>query len=152
MTTSLATTVPTTITPVHSCDAKRGGYTQCSAPISSPAGCKETKLDLTNTNTSKACTSVSLFWGYPIGNLTTIFATPFTQKKQAYNLHIDNEKLKSSIFHVYRLQNGQEKEVTTTAKTLIQHSDDNYQVILKFSGPRSLLTYGVFINYNSVRA
>jgi hypothetical protein len=148
---SIIKAAPITENTVHnSCDAEYDVYQPCSVLLISPPNCKETKLNLTNTNTSKTCTSVNLFWSYPIDNLTTIIATPFTQKKQAYQLYIDNEQLKHYISHVYRILNGQETEVTTTDKTLIQDSDANYQVILKFQGPPKLTYYGVFINYNVV--
>jgi hypothetical protein len=147
---SFVQAVPVTENIIHSCDAYYYDYGLCSDSISSPPGCKETKLDLANTNTSKTCTSVHLFWNYPVANLTTIIETPFTQKKQAYILYIDNAQLKPYISHVYRIVNGQETEVTTSDKTLIQYSDANYQVILKFEGPSTLYYYGVFINYNIV--
>lgn len=140
--------VPITENIISTCDADYDEYRLCSQSISSPAGCKETKFNLSNTNTSKTCTSVNLFWNYPVDNLTTIIETPFTQKKQAYKLYIDNEQLTPYISHVYRILNGKETEVTTTDKILIQHSDANYQVILKFQGPPTLYYYGVFINYN----
>jgi hypothetical protein len=79
--------------------------------------------------------------------LTAIIDTPFTEKKQAYKLFIENEQLQPYISHVYRILDGRETEVTTTNKTLIQYSDANYQVILKFEGPPTLYYYGVFINY-----
>jgi hypothetical protein len=144
---SIIKAVPITENIIHSCDAEYDAYQLCSESINAPTGCKETKLNLANTNTSKTCTSVHLFWNYPVDNLTAIIETPFSQKKQAYQLYIDNEQLKPYISHVYRVLNGQETEVTTTDKTLIQYSDASYQVILKFEGPPTLYYYGVFINY-----
>jgi hypothetical protein len=145
---SIIKAVPITENIIHSCDAEYDDYQPCSWSISSPPDCKETKLNLTKTNISKTCTSVHLFWNYPVDNLTAIIDTPFTEKKQAYKLFIENEQLQPYISHVYRILDGRETEVTTTNKTLIQYSDANYQVILKFEGPPTLYYYGVFINYN----
>jgi hypothetical protein len=52
--------------------------------------------------------------------------------------------------HVYRVFNNEETEITTQDAKLIQYSDSNYQVILKFQGPSHLSLYGVNINYDSV--
>jgi len=131
---------------IDSCDDRFYSAGQCSGIIESNGTCQESKLNLGNTNIS-TCTSVELFWTYPIDNLTITIETPFTQKQQAYTIYINNEKLQGAIPHIFRVFNGQETEVTTTDKRLIQYSDVNYQVILKFQAPPKLTYFGVFINY-----
>ena len=148
---SIIKAAPATQHTVRSCKARYTEY-ECSLSISSPSllNCKETQFNLIETETSKVCTSAQLFWNYPVNNLTITITTPFTSKKQAYTVSIDNEELQVAVFHVYRILNGQETEVTTNDTTLVQDSDANYQVILKFQGPPTLTYYGVFIRYTAI--
>jgi hypothetical protein len=43
--------VPITENIIHSCDAEYDEYQLCSESINAPTDCKETKLNLANTNT-----------------------------------------------------------------------------------------------------
>jgi hypothetical protein len=143
---SLVRSAPVTNGTIDSCDDRFYPAGQCSGIIESNGTCQESKFNLGNTNIS-TCISVELFWSYPIDNLTITIETPFTKKQQAYTIYINNEKLQGAIAHIFRVFNGQETEVTTTDKRLIQYSDANYQVILKFQTPPTPVYLGVFINY-----
>jgi hypothetical protein len=76
-----------------------------------------------------------------------IIETPFTEKQKAYAIYIANEGMMGPVEHIYRLINDQEIEITTTDSKLIQYSDSNYQIILKFQSPSEFTYYGVFIDY-----
>ena len=147
---SLAQGIPIIGGGIDSCNARLDSYSPCYGTISSSGYCKVSILSLANTNVS-ACTSVRLFWSYPVGNLTMTIVTLFTQRQEAYKVSIDNEALNGAISHVYRLFNGEETEVTTNDNELVQDSDSNYQVIIKLQGPSQLTYYGVFINYKVMR-
>jgi hypothetical protein len=125
---------------------------QCSGGVSVNLDCQTSKLNLTHTNISQICTSIDLFWSYPVGNLTMIIETPFSKKQQAYTIELNNERVMGAISHVYRLIDGKEIEVTTKESKLIQHSDSKYQVILKLQGPPKLTYYGVFIDYDIIKS
>jgi len=92
---------------------------------------------------------INFFWSYPVNNMTLIIETPFTQKHQHYTITLDNEQVYGAITNVYRIINDKEIKITTPDKTIIQHSDSNYQIILKFQAPTHLSRYGVNINYES---
>ncbi|CAF1402044.1 unnamed protein product [Adineta ricciae] len=81
------------------------------------------------------CATVSVMWYYPRDNLTLTIETCFTKKQRPYGIEIDNDELLKGIPHVYRILGGQETEITTTAKSIIQKSDNNFQVVLKLQGP-----------------
>ena len=82
--------------------------------------------------------------------MTFIIETPLTQSKQGYIIYLDNIQLTQGISRVFRVFNSQETEVTTRGDKLIQYSDANYQIILKFEGPKQLSRYGVVIQYKTV--
>ena len=137
----------------ESCEAQfweNGDPYKCSGGLSINLDCKSGMAHLAHTNISKTCTEVKLFWSYPMNNLTMFFETPFTKQQQAYTLEFDNKKL-AGIGNIYRLIDGKETEVTTHDSKLIQHSDSNYQVILKFQGPPEMISYGAFVYYNVTR-
>lgn len=81
--------------------------------------------------------------------MTFIIETPFTHSRQGYIVYFDNVQLTQGISRVFRIFNNQETEVTTRGDKLIQYSDANYQVILKFEGPQQLSRYGVVIDYET---
>jgi len=119
--------------------------------VSFPNDCNSKILNLANTELAKSSTSVGLFWSYPVNTMTLIIETPFTQKREPYAISIDNEELKQAISHVYRVLNNQETEITTSDDKLVQKSDSNYQIILKFQGPPEMRYYGVRISYDIIR-
>ncbi|CAF1076890.1 unnamed protein product [Adineta ricciae] len=128
------------------CQAQFYPNDECGGSISTPIQCVSKKLNLADTEIS-SCTSVGLFWSYPTNNFTLTIETPFTKAQQAYKLEIDNEQLRASVLHVYRIVDGQETEITTDDKKLIQNSDKNFQVVLKLQSFPAIFSYGVFINY-----
>ncbi|CAF1081794.1 unnamed protein product [Rotaria sp. Silwood1] len=135
---------------VNSCKAQVYLSDTCRTTVSVPNDCNLGIFNLTNTAYAK-CNTMSVFWSYPQHNLTLIIETSFTQQHQRYAIYLDNEQLMSAVSHVYRIINNQERCVTTKDKTLIQYSDSNYKIILKFQGPERLERYGVNINYDARR-
>ncbi len=78
----------------ESCEAElweNGEPYQCSAVVTVRGGCEAGTLHLGRSNVSKICTSVGLFWSYPMNNLTMFIETPFTEKQQAYTIEFDND-------------------------------------------------------------
>lgn len=108
--------------------------------------CDSSTLNLAHTSISQ-CSAFHLSWSNPVENLTMTIETPFTEKQQAYAIFIDNEGMMGPVSHVYRLIDNKEIEVTTTSKKLVQYSDSNYQVTLKFQSPSEFTYYGVFIDF-----
>jgi hypothetical protein len=134
-----------------SCDAQFYETDECWATVSVQRDCKSAKLNLSNSNISKSCSSVDVGWAYPMNNLTVTIETPFTQQRQPYAVIFNNKWLMEALTNVYRVFNNQETEVITHDTTLIQYSDSNYQVILKFQAPSTISAYKVFLNYDVVR-
>ncbi|CAF0769905.1 unnamed protein product [Adineta steineri] len=131
-----------------SCETHIDKLDTCKAIISFSGDCYSSTVDISKTEYAK-CLTNSFFWSYPLNNMTLIIGTQFTQQQQPYTILIDNEQVISTVSHVYRIINDKETEVTTQEKSLKQHSDTNYQIILKFQGPTKLGRYGVNINYES---
>ncbi len=132
-----------------SCETHIYTLKTCSAIITFSGNCQSMTVNLSHTEYAQ-CTSNGFFWSYPLNNLTLVIETLFTEKHQAYKISLNNEQLFGAITNVYRIIDNKEIEITTHEKTLIQQSDSNYQVILKFQGPTRLGRYGVNINYESV--
>jgi hypothetical protein len=132
-----------------SCQSHIDKLKTCSAVISFSGDCYSSKVDLSNTEYAK-CASNSFFWSYPLNNMTLVIETQFTQNHQPYTIRLDNAQIMQAVSHVYRIINNKEIDITTKDKTLTQKSDSNYQIILKFQGPKHLGRYGVNINYESV--
>jgi hypothetical protein len=126
-------------------------YDTCNAGVNFPPDCNSMVLNLANTELARSCTSVKLFWSYPVKTMTLIIETSSTQKRESYAISMDNRRLKPAISHVYRVLDNQETEITTSDDRLIQESDSNYQVILKFQGPSEMTYYGVSINYDVIQ-
>ncbi|UJR18727.1 hypothetical protein I4U23_005634 [Adineta vaga] len=142
--------IPVSTGIADSCDVDFSSSGSCTGTISISRECQTAKLNLATTDIS-TCTSVGLFWSYPTNNLTLTIGTPFTKKQQAYQIEIDNKQFRGNIFHVYRIVNGQEIEVTTTDEKLVLNSDADFQIVLKLQGLPTTLSYGVFINYKVVK-
>lgn len=105
-------------------------------------------LNLANTEVAKTNKSVEIFWSYPMNTMTLIIETPFTQQRRPYRISLYSERLPESIKHLYRLLDGQETEIPIIGERIVQESDSNYQVILKFQAPSEMSTYGVYIKYD----
>ncbi|CAF2503513.1 unnamed protein product [Rotaria sp. Silwood2] len=132
---------------IHTCQALVDKLDTCMAVVQFGGDCNSGIVNLTDTDYAK-CNTTSFFWSYPLNNLTLMIETPFTHQHEPYSIYLDNEQLMSAVSHVYRIFNNQETDVTTKDKTLIQYSDSNYEIILKFQGPEYLHRYGVNIDYN----
>ena len=132
-----------------SCETHIDKINTCKAVISFSGDCYSTIVNMSNTEYAN-CTSNTFFWSYPRNNMTLIIDTQFTQKRQPYTIYLDNEQLMAAMSHIYRIFNNQETEITTKDRTLIQYSDVNHQIILKFQSPTQLSRYGVNIDYKSV--
>lgn len=132
----------------QSCEVHASEPSDCYTNVWVPNTCHSATLDLTKSEFTKSCNNVTLFWSYPVDNLTITFGnghnTPFT-------MAIPTEYLLAALPHIYRIIDGRETEVTTTKPELIQTSDSNNHIILKFQGPPALYFYGVFINYYFVK-
>lgn len=134
-----------------SCNADMDNYPPCAAVVGAPAGCSSTIVNLTNTIFSKCSTSCFIWLQPDNNNMTFIIETPFTQARQAYNISLANSILMEVVLHVYRILNNRETEVTTHGGTLVQVSDSNYQVILKFQGPPNPTRPNVIIVYDAFK-
>ena len=132
-----------------SCETHINNLEKCSAVISFSGNCQSMTVNLSQTEYSN-CSANQFFWSYPLNNLTLIIETPMTDKHQAYTIALNNEQLAGAITNVYRIVDGKETEITTHEKILRLHSDENYQVIVKFQGPTRLSRYGANVDYNSV--
>jgi hypothetical protein len=132
-----------------SCETHISPLETCNAVVSTSGDCQSSTINLTNTEYAQ-CSSNNFFWSYPMKNMTFIIETPLTQSRQGYIMYLDNVQLSQGISRVFRLFNNQETEVTTRGDKLIQYSDTNYQIVLKFEGPDRLSRYGVVINYQTV--
>jgi hypothetical protein len=133
------------------CDLHIVEEISCYIRVSFAHGCNSSTLTLDNSKFAKLCSSVSLFWSYPTNNLTTIIETPYTQPRQPFTIHLHSRQLKPQISHIYRLSQGQENERKTIGNTMIERSDSNYQIILKFQAATTLTFQGVFIAYELVK-
>jgi hypothetical protein len=135
-------------TSTNSCESHIDKLDTCQAVISFSGDCYSSQVNLSDTEYSQ-CTSNQFFWSYPLNNMTLIIETSFTRSRQAYWISVDNQALQGAVSHVYRIYNGQETDVSVFTPKLVQYSDPNYQIILKFEGPTSLGRYGVNVNYDA---
>lgn len=132
----------------NSCETHISDLETCSAVISFSGNCQSMLVNLGKTKYAN-CTTNQFFWSYPLNNLTLIIETPMTYERKSFTISLMNEELAGAINHVYRIIHGKESDVTTHEKILRQDSDENFQVILKFQGPKQLSRYGVNIDYSS---
>ncbi|CAF1006880.1 unnamed protein product [Rotaria sordida] len=119
----------------------------CWSSIVVPRSCESATFNL-GTMRFKLCTKVGFMWSYPLHNLTVTIETPFTQKRQPYAINIDNSLIKDYSIRIYRIIDGHETEVKSMDDVIVQDSDSNYQIILKFQGPSTIYYYGFPFNYN----
>lgn len=56
----------------------------------------------------------------------------------------------TGISHIYRIINNEEIEITADRHSLIQDSDSNYQIVLKFQAPSHFIRDSVDIPYVSL--
>ncbi|CAF1123352.1 unnamed protein product [Rotaria sordida] len=117
----------------------------CDGYLSTDSRCNNSFLNIANTPFC-VCSNVSLFWNYPMQNLTiTIEAANYAKLKQPYTVSL-NDAFNFPVYRVY--PNGKEVLISRrTATPVAQRSDENYQVVLKFQGPKRLTFYGASIEY-----
>lgn len=122
----------------------------CSGMIRAPYTCKSTIADLATTG-FESCDTVDFSWAYPLNNLTIFVVTPFTQHRQPYAIHFDNRPFKEYPMPIYRILDGKETEIKTMDDFIVEKSDPNYQVVLKFQAQTSVSYYLSFIRYNTTK-
>ncbi|CAF1100572.1 unnamed protein product [Didymodactylos carnosus] len=116
----------------------------CNGYLSTDPKCNNSFLNIVNTSYYH-CSEARIFWNYPMQNLTvTIESANYTKSKQLYSV-----SLTGGMLPTYRIYpNGKEFLITnTTAEKIVEISDENYQVVLKFQGPKRLTFYGAEIEY-----
>ena len=114
--------------------------------------CKAAVIRFAGTDLTKSCDSVNMFWNYPINNLTLIIDTPYTANKQAYAIRLNTGGLSSTFFRIYQVQKNSICKALKSRKGVITAKcDQDYQVGLKFQGPKYISLFGVFIQYSVVR-
>lgn len=123
-------------------------FNRCNPTVSFDFDCPTSTFNLAQHRNISSCSSVDIFWSYPMNNLTVIIQTMWTQKRRPYTIHLRAKYLKPQILHLYRINQGVEKEVKIRGNVIKEKSDKNYKVILKFQAPKTLQFYGVFIEYN----
>jgi hypothetical protein len=123
----------------------------CSSSVIVSRSCDTATLNLGETR-FKTCTEVRLFWSYPMNNLTVTVETPFTQQHQPYTINIDNRLIKDYSVGIYRILNGQEIHVKSVDDVIVQNSDSNYQIILKFQAEKTITYYGFPFMYKVTKS
>ncbi len=132
----------------ESCDVQiYEQFAPCDGSISVPRSCESATANLTATR-FESCDKVHVTWAYPMNNLTIIIATPQTRQHQPYAIHFDNRNFKLYPLPIYRILDGKETEIITTDDVIVQNSDSNYQIILKFQAETTISYYVSFIHYN----
>ena len=126
-------------------------YDRCHPTVSMEFECSASTWNLAENQNISSCSSVEIFWSYPMNNLTIIIQTIWTEKHRPYTIHLQAKNLKPQILHLYRIEQGVEKQVKIRGKVIKQKSDENYQIILKFQAPKILQFYGVFIRYSVIK-
>jgi len=121
--------------------------TPCDGSLVVPYSCESATANLTGTR-FESCDTIHFTWAYPLNNLTIIIATTYTQQRQPYAINIDNGFFKVYPLPIYRILDGQETEITTTDDVIVQKSDSNYEVILKFQAQTTVSYYISHIYYN----
>ncbi|UJR18733.1 hypothetical protein I4U23_005640 [Adineta vaga] len=110
----------------------------CWTGVTSSRTCNSAFLTLADTK-YQSCSTVGLgWWSDSTNNLTLTIETSFTQQHQPYSIRLNNQQLtqlKDYSVKVYRILNSQETELKSVDDVIIQYSDSNYQIILKFQGP-----------------
>ncbi|CAF0909595.1 unnamed protein product [Rotaria sp. Silwood1] len=132
----------------ESCEARvLDSSDPCWSSVVVPRSCESATLNLGMTR-FKSCNKVGLMWSYPLHNLTVTIETLFTEKRQPYAINIDNSLIKDYSIGIYRIIDGHETEVKSKDDVIVQNSDSNYQIILKFQGPSTIYYYGFPFNYD----
>jgi hypothetical protein len=123
----------------------------CSSSVVVSRSCTSATLDLGETR-FKTCTEVYLFWAYPMNNLTITVVTPFTKERHPCAINIQNVIIKDYDVGMYRILDGQEIDIKTTDDIIVQKSDSNYQIVLKFKAQPTISYYGFPLNYKVTKS
>lgn len=70
-------------------------------------------------------------WSFPYNNLTLVIETKHTPLREPFFINIENSEMKEFPFRIYRIQGTSETEIKSVTNTILQNSDQNFQVILK---------------------
>jgi hypothetical protein len=123
----------------------------CAGLIIVPKTCTSATADLSTTK-FESCDRVDLTWSYPMNNLTIIVETPYTKQHQPYTINIDNINFKLYPLPIYRIEDGHERQIKTTADVIVEKSDSNYQVIMKLQAESTIGYYLSFFRYNVIKS
>lgn len=93
-----------------------------------------------------SCANASIFWSYPLGNLTTVFSAD-VNKTKSFDFCLFNSLSIYNDIPVYRVQDGQEFKINKNNNKVCMQSDSSNSVTLKLVGPKNLKYYGVFIDF-----
>jgi len=134
-----------------SCESSIIQQHTCNIRVIVPRECKSPTLNLTGSNVSTSCSSVEIYWKYPMNNLTVIIETPFTEKHQPYSIRLQNQQLKTQISHIYQVcKSSAHTELKSQDDIITVKSNEDYQIILEFQAPTKFIFFGAFIKYDVI--
>ncbi len=137
--------------PINRCEVSNFDQTTCNLHVGFPSACKSSTLHLANSSLSTSCSSVRIFWDYPMNNLTVIIETPFTQIQQPYSIHLRSQRMKPQISHIYQVsESGAYTELIPEGDIITVNSNTDYQIILMFQAPTRMIFFGVYIEYDII--
>jgi hypothetical protein len=92
------------------------------------------------------CTEASIFWNYPMNNLTSVFSS---KENKPFQFCLINSNQIYNDIPVYRVEENQETRVVKSDDNVCMQSDSlTNTVTLRFVGPKQMKYYGVFIQYS----
>jgi hypothetical protein len=96
------------------------------------------------------CSDASIFWSYPVSNMTIIFR--YDQNSSSpFNFCLTDLKSIYDDILLYRITDGKESKIDKIQHKICFDSDKNNSFGLKLVGPSSIYYYGVFIRYTLER-
>lgn len=92
------------------------------------------------------CTEASIFWNYPMNNLTSVFSS---KENKPFQFCLINSNQIYSDIPVYRVEENNETRVVKSDDNVCMQSDSlTNTVTLRFVGPKQMKYYGVLIKYS----
>ena len=92
------------------------------------------------------CTEASIFWNYPMNNLTSVFSS---KENKPFQFCLINSNQIYNDIPVYRVEENKETRVVKSDDNVCMQSDSlTNTVTLRFVGPKQMKYYGVFIQYS----
>jgi hypothetical protein len=92
------------------------------------------------------CSDASIFWSYPVSNMTIIFK--YDQNSSLpFNFCLTDLKSIYDDILLYGIADGEETKIDKILQKICFDSDKNNSFGLKLVGPSSIYYYGVFIRY-----